>query len=436
MIELLVPARRVPPVERDRASQPDARPHAGPGCARTAALRRRPRGDRHRDRRQRPGGVDRLARARHRARRRDRHPHDRAGDQRRRRRHPGGGRGRGSAVAGPLQRRAAGRPLRALHADRRQRHPRHRRRDHDAAPDRDRRDAQQRRRPRPRSRASICSAATAPSTAAGYRAAPTVWVLVNHFKSQSGGAAAPSAPAKPKGSATSSIAWSPPASATSSCWATSTRARRPRRRAAGQPGRVVRRRRAAGRRLHAARVRSGPRPGTFQSCGLRNRLDYILVSRRSRRLVVGGGIERRGLWGTPTNVNPPTEWDVYPESSTRRPPRRVGPRRDLHRHRPVAARFRKYRELSEPDWGGSTSSSPTAWHGCAPVTVELLEVGGARSAVTLSGWWSPLQGTRRWRWPTRGGCSPFRFGVRPASWPRRQWSATAGFSWAHDRETL
>jgi hypothetical protein len=57
---------------------------------------------------------------------------------------------------------------------------------------------------------------------------------------------------------------------------------------------------------------TGPRPGTFQSCGIRNRLDYILVSRDLAGLVVGGGIERHGLWGTPTNVNPPTQWDIYP----------------------------------------------------------------------------------------------------------------------------
>jgi hypothetical protein len=48
----------------------------------------------------------------------------------------------------------------------------------------------------------------------------------------------------------------------------------------------------------------GPRPGTFQSSTLRNRLDYILVSHALAPLVRGGGVERRGLWGTPTNVNP------------------------------------------------------------------------------------------------------------------------------------
>jgi endonuclease/exonuclease/phosphatase family metal-dependent hydrolase len=57
----------------------------------------------------------------------------------------------------------------------------------------------------------------------------------------------------------------------------------------------------------------GPRPGTFQSCGIRNRLDYILLSHDLAALVVGGGIERCGLWGTPTNINPPAQWDIYPQ---------------------------------------------------------------------------------------------------------------------------
>ncbi len=51
----------------------------------------------------------------------------------------------------------------------------------------------------------------------------------------------------------------------------------------------------------------GPRPGTFQSCGIGNRLDYIFVSRDLAALVVGRGIERHGLWGGPTNVNPPSQ---------------------------------------------------------------------------------------------------------------------------------
>jgi hypothetical protein len=57
----------------------------------------------------------------------------------------------------------------------------------------------------------------------------------------------------------------------------------------------------------------GPRPGTFQRCGIRERLDYIFVSRDLATLVVNGGLERRGLWGGPTNVNPPAQWAIYPD---------------------------------------------------------------------------------------------------------------------------
>jgi endonuclease/exonuclease/phosphatase family metal-dependent hydrolase len=57
----------------------------------------------------------------------------------------------------------------------------------------------------------------------------------------------------------------------------------------------------------------GPRPGTFQSCSLRNRLDYILLSPALADTLTGGGIFRSGLWGTPTNKNPPTAWTVFPE---------------------------------------------------------------------------------------------------------------------------
>jgi hypothetical protein len=59
----------------------------------------------------------------------------------------------------------------------------------------------------------------------------------------------------------------------------------------------------------------GPQPGTFQSCGIRNRLDYILVSQDLAGLVVGGGIERCGLWGRrPTSTRRPSG------TSTRRSP--------------------------------------------------------------------------------------------------------------------
>jgi endonuclease/exonuclease/phosphatase family metal-dependent hydrolase len=56
----------------------------------------------------------------------------------------------------------------------------------------------------------------------------------------------------------------------------------------------------------------GPRPGTFQSCSTRNRLDYILVSPELADLVTGGGINRKGLWGNPSNKNPPKDWTVFP----------------------------------------------------------------------------------------------------------------------------
>jgi endonuclease/exonuclease/phosphatase family metal-dependent hydrolase len=58
---------------------------------------------------------------------------------------------------------------------------------------------------------------------------------------------------------------------------------------------------------------TGPRPGTFQNGNIHNRLDYILVSRSLAQQVTHGGIERHGLWGTPTNVNPPHDYAIYPE---------------------------------------------------------------------------------------------------------------------------
>ena len=57
----------------------------------------------------------------------------------------------------------------------------------------------------------------------------------------------------------------------------------------------------------------GPRPGTFQSCGLRDRLDYIFLSPELAARVTRGGVFRRGLWGRSTNKNPPEDWEIYPE---------------------------------------------------------------------------------------------------------------------------
>jgi endonuclease/exonuclease/phosphatase family metal-dependent hydrolase len=55
----------------------------------------------------------------------------------------------------------------------------------------------------------------------------------------------------------------------------------------------------------------GPRPGTFDACGIRNRLDYVLISRSLQPHFRSGGIFRKGLWGS--RVTRPTAWDTYPE---------------------------------------------------------------------------------------------------------------------------
>ena len=60
------------------------------------------------------------------------------------------------------------------------------------------------------------------------------------------------------------------------------------------------------------------RPGTFQSCTLSNTLDYILLSPELADLVADGGIFRKGLWGTPSNVNPPSRWSIYDEITASR----------------------------------------------------------------------------------------------------------------------
>lgn len=62
----------------------------------------------------------------------------------------------------------------------------------------------------------------------------------------------------------------------------------------------------------------GPRPGSFQSCSLRNRLDYILLSPELAATATAGGIFRKGLWGTPSNINPPRDWGIYPEIDSSR----------------------------------------------------------------------------------------------------------------------
>ncbi|GAB3456222.1 hypothetical protein GCM10027436_59120 [Actinophytocola sediminis] len=53
------------------------------------------------------------------------------------------------------------------------------------------------------------------------------------------------------------------------------------------------------------------RPGSYDSCGLANRLDYILLSRGLADRFLGGRLFRKGLWGS--RKSPPDRWEVYPE---------------------------------------------------------------------------------------------------------------------------
>jgi len=55
----------------------------------------------------------------------------------------------------------------------------------------------------------------------------------------------------------------------------------------------------------------GNRPGTFDSCGIRNRLDYILISQSLVPSFAGGSVFRNGLWGS--RVTRPTNWETYPD---------------------------------------------------------------------------------------------------------------------------
>ncbi|MCK5261367.1 MAG: endonuclease/exonuclease/phosphatase family protein [Thermoplasmatales archaeon] len=53
----------------------------------------------------------------------------------------------------------------------------------------------------------------------------------------------------------------------------------------------------------------GNRPGTYNSCTLRNRFDYILISQSLHLYFIGGGVFRKGLWGN--GVRKPKNWDIY-----------------------------------------------------------------------------------------------------------------------------
>jgi endonuclease/exonuclease/phosphatase family metal-dependent hydrolase len=55
----------------------------------------------------------------------------------------------------------------------------------------------------------------------------------------------------------------------------------------------------------------GNRPGTFDSCVLWNRFDYIFISKSLRPYFSGGRVFRKGLWGS--REKRPTLWETYPE---------------------------------------------------------------------------------------------------------------------------
>ena len=56
---------------------------------------------------------------------------------------------------------------------------------------------------------------------------------------------------------------------------------------------------------------TGARPGTYDSCGIRNRLDYVLISKSLEPHFEKGGIFRKGLWGT--RKTRPDKWETYLE---------------------------------------------------------------------------------------------------------------------------
>lgn len=54
---------------------------------------------------------------------------------------------------------------------------------------------------------------------------------------------------------------------------------------------------------------AGNRPGTFDACGIRNRLDYIFISHSLIASFRKGEIFRKGLWGS--RKTQPDDWDTY-----------------------------------------------------------------------------------------------------------------------------
>ncbi|MET0424451.1 MAG: endonuclease/exonuclease/phosphatase family protein [Actinoplanes sp.] len=72
------------------------------------------------------------------------------------------------------------------------------------------------------------------------------------------------------------------------------------------------------RQLYGDKDPDRQRPGSFQSCSLTNRLDYILVSPELAAKVTDGGVFRKGLWGTPSNTTKPSRWTVYDDLTSSR----------------------------------------------------------------------------------------------------------------------
>jgi hypothetical protein len=58
----------------------------------------------------------------------------------------------------------------------------------------------------------------------------------------------------------------------------------------------------------------GERPGTFDTCSMSNRIDYILLSQSLANLCTGGGVFRKGLWGD--RKTRPTAWQTYTEMTS------------------------------------------------------------------------------------------------------------------------
>jgi endonuclease/exonuclease/phosphatase family metal-dependent hydrolase len=56
---------------------------------------------------------------------------------------------------------------------------------------------------------------------------------------------------------------------------------------------------------------TGQRLGTYNSAGIRDRLDYILISASLESAFAGGEVFRKGVWGSRSTR--PTNWETYPE---------------------------------------------------------------------------------------------------------------------------